>query len=115
MGNPASNSKDCFREFLGKKFVGILFDTMPISDARLASGNKTLIFEDGRALTLSDNGSYWIESEKEVARAVNKTKSELVGRIADLQYWLKMLESDTYRIDEYNKSEGITDSEDHET
>ena len=92
MGNPASNTKDCFREFLGMKMTGVLFDVMPISRADLKAGNTTMIFEDGRGLTISSRGSYWVESEKEVTRAVEITAAELDERIRDLQIDRKHLD-----------------------
>ena len=74
---PASNTRDCFREFVGQKLVGLMFDAMPMSRADLKAGNAHLIFEDGRALTLSNNGSYWIDSADDVIRALEANKRRL--------------------------------------
>lgn len=82
---PASNTKDCFREFVGKKVKGVLFDALPVSDRSLANGNKTLIFEDGRGLTISNNGSFWIENEKEIGRAIELKKDELESNRKDIE------------------------------
>ena len=73
----ASNTKDCFREFVGKKLIGLLFDTAPLGHADLAGDTKTMIFDDGRGLTIANNGSFWIESAEEVGRAVGLRKTEL--------------------------------------
>ena len=73
----ASNTKDCFRECVGKRIKGFLFDALPISDRSLSAGTKTLIFEDGSGLTISSNGSFWLEDAKEIARAVGYRRDEL--------------------------------------
>lgn len=76
MNNPASNTRDCFREFVGQRVIGLLFDALP-DDRQLSPGSKTLIFEDRRGLTISGNGTYWIESVETVARAVERQKAKL--------------------------------------
>jgi hypothetical protein len=73
----ASNTKDCFREFVGMKVKGVLFDALPVGRADLNGGSKTLVFEDGRGLTIANNGSFWIDSAEEIKRAVSITKDEL--------------------------------------
>lgn len=73
----ASNTRDCFREFVGQKLVGLMFDAMPMSRADLRQGNVHLIFEDGRALTLNPRGSYWIDSADDVIRALKQNKDRL--------------------------------------
>lgn len=77
MGNPASNTFDCFREFVGKKVVGVLQGALPVGRRDIASGTKTLVFEDGRGLTVASNGSYWIDSKEDVDRAVSEVTEEL--------------------------------------
>lgn len=74
---PAANTRDCFTEFIGQKMVGILFGALPTSHRDIAAGTKTLIFEDGRGLTLSSNGSYWIDSAADAQRAIAITRREL--------------------------------------
>jgi hypothetical protein len=74
---PASNTKDCFREFIGMKIKGVIFDALPIGDIWRAKGTKTLIFEDGRGLTISNNGSFWIENENDIKKAVENKRKEL--------------------------------------
>ena len=80
----ASNTKECFSEFVGMKFIGVLFNALPLTNPALSFGNKTLIFEDGRGLTISENGSYWIDNKENVSRAVywrcedlNRCKAEM--------------------------------------
>lgn len=72
-----SNTRDCFREFVGQRIIGLMFDAMPMSRADLRQGNVHLIFEDGRALTLNRSGSYWIDSAEDVIRALQKNKDRL--------------------------------------
>lgn len=74
---PAANTKECFSEFIGQKVVGVLFDAVPVSRMDLAIGNKTLIFEDGRGLTISSKGTYWIETAEDIAAAARKTARHL--------------------------------------
>lgn len=72
-----SNTFDCFSEFVGQKVVGVLFNALPRSRRDIASGTKALIFEDGRALVIAFNGSYWVENEREVRSAINLRKRAL--------------------------------------
>lgn len=81
----ASNTRDCFREFVGQRLVGLLFDAMPAHRRDLRAGNHHLIFEDGRALTIAPNGSYWIESADDVARAIQAKKNELEQVSAEIR------------------------------
>lgn len=86
---PAANTRECFSEFMGQKVVGVLFDALPWSRKDIARGTKTLVFEDGRGLTISSKGTYWIESADDVARAIRRrqddlaqTERELLGTLA---------------------------------
>ena len=86
---PASNTRACFSEFIGQKVVGVLFDAVPVSRRDLARGTKTLVFEDGRGLTISSNGSFWVEGADEIQRALRnkqdqltRTSDELAGILA---------------------------------
>lgn len=72
-----SNTKDCFREFLGKTVKGVLFNALPWNRTDLAKGTKTLIFDDGRGLTIASNGSFWVDDAEEVRRAINERTIEL--------------------------------------
>lgn len=74
---PASNTPDCFSEFIGQKVVGALFNALPVNRKDLSRGTKTLIFEDGRGLTISSIGTYWIENAEEITRAVRATERKL--------------------------------------
>ena len=85
----ASNTKECFRECVGKTVKGVLFCALPINDRDIASRTKTLVFDDGTGLTFSDNGSFWPEHASDVRRAVerkrdelNATKGEIAGVLA---------------------------------
>jgi len=73
----ASNTPDCFREFVGKRVKGVLFDALPLGRADLSAGTKTLVFEDGRGLTIAHNGGFWIDSPEHVERAVIILRKEL--------------------------------------
>ena len=73
-----SNTRDCFREVIGKRVTGVLFDALPRGDVSLRNGNNTLIFEDRTGLTLRNNGAYWLESPDDINRAV-------FARVAELQ------------------------------
>lgn len=85
----ASNTNDCFREFIGQKVKGVLFGALPRSRPDLAASTKTLVFEDGRGLTIAGNGSFWIDSKEDVGRAIGRehdrlkqTKKEIAGILA---------------------------------
>jgi hypothetical protein len=73
----ASNTKDCFRACIGKRIKGLLFDALPVGRDDLAAGSKTMIFEDGTGLVIASNGSFWLENEREIQRAVECHRSEL--------------------------------------
>jgi len=75
--NPTSNTPDCFREFVGKRMIGLLFNAFPRGRRDLSVGSKTLVFEDGRGLTISSNGSYWVEEADAVKSAVLEHAKEL--------------------------------------
>lgn len=84
MSGPA-NTRACFSEFVGQRVIGVLFDALPQSRKDIAGGTKTLIFEDGRGLTIAANGSYWIDSADDVGRAVRATARELDVTAAQLR------------------------------
>lgn len=77
IGMVASNTKDCFRHCVGKRVTGVLFDALPVNCRDLSVGNKTLIFEDGTALTISSNGSFWVELPSDVRQAIEVRQGEL--------------------------------------
>lgn len=79
-----SNTPECFRTFVGQKVVGILIDALPVNRADLNRGTKTLVFEDGRGLTIASNGSYWVERPEEVRRAIAATQRKLEDVQRDL-------------------------------
>jgi len=82
---PASNTKDCFRECVGKKIKGVLFDALPVGDRHIAIGTKTLVFDDGSGLTITSGGAFWIESATEIGRAIEIKRSELEDNRRDIQ------------------------------
>lgn len=81
----ASNTKECFRESVGKRIVGVLFDALPPHRPDLSLGNKTVIFDDGTGLTFGGNGSYWQESRADIERAVERAREELARRKRDVE------------------------------
>jgi hypothetical protein len=81
---PASNTHECFSEFVGQEVVGVLFGAVPVGRKDIARGTKTLVFEDGRGLTISSSGSYWIDSAEDVQRAIRATKKALEATQRDL-------------------------------
>lgn len=74
---PASNTNACFEDFIGQKVIGCLFNALPVSRGDIARGTKTLVFEDGRGLTIASNGAHWVESAEDVRRAVAVQESRL--------------------------------------
>lgn len=72
-----ANTSECFSICVGRKVVGVLFDTLPVSNSNLARGNKTLVFADGYGLTISNTGTYWTETKDDIARAIRRKRDEL--------------------------------------
>lgn len=72
-----SNTKDAFREIIGRRIVGLLFDELPVGRCDLSAGTKTLVFEDGTGFTIASNGSFWQESADEIAHGLAVAKSNL--------------------------------------
>ena len=60
------------------------------------SGTKTLVFDDGSGLTVSNNGSFWREHPKEIKRAVEFKKAELLTIEAEI---LEVLEVSGFKYD----------------
>lgn len=79
-----SNTRDCFSTFIGRQVVGVLFDALPVGRKDLAAGTKTLVFDDGRGLTISSKGTFWVESEREIERAIKSARKEMERTKADL-------------------------------
>jgi hypothetical protein len=77
---PTANTPDCYRELIGHKIIGVLFGALPLNRSDLSAGNKTLVLDDGRGFTISDNGSYWFESSADVKRAIERKQQELENR-----------------------------------
>lgn len=87
---PASNTPACFEEFINQKMVGVLYDALPVNRRDLAAGTKTLIFEDGRGLTITSSGAYWIDAAEEVNRAIVQLHEELQRTKARIANVLKV-------------------------
>jgi hypothetical protein len=81
----ASNTKECFRECVGKKVVGVLFDAMPPGRTDLSCGTKTLLFDDGSGLTISSKGTFWVEHPEEIKRAIAEAHGALRRNQRDLK------------------------------
>lgn len=80
----ASNTRECFREFIGQSLKGMIFNVLPLRRCDLSKGTKTMIFEDGRGLTIAGNGSYWIDSKADVDAAIEELLFEFKRNQADL-------------------------------
>lgn len=78
----ASNTRDCFREVVGKRVKGVLFDECPSPSS---PGTKTLIFEDGTGLTIASSGAYWRESAATIKQAVEVKKKQLARLQQDIE------------------------------
>jgi hypothetical protein len=82
----ASNTKDCFREIVGKQVKGVLFDALPVGGrGDLSDGTKTLVFDDGTGLTISSSGTYWRESANEISRAIEIARAKLKSAKRDIE------------------------------
>lgn len=68
-GMVAANTDACFREFVGRRLRGVLFDA--------ETGGKTLIFDDGRGLHLGHNDTYHVVSAEDVAHALGRYQERL--------------------------------------
>ena len=73
----ASNNPECFRAFVGKTVKGVLFDALPLNNPEISSGSNTLVFDDGRGLTITHNGAFWVDSKNDVQRAVDQRLKKL--------------------------------------
>ncbi len=87
---PASNTLSCFEEFFGQKFIGILVGELPLNDKSVSSKTKTLVFEDGRGLTISSNGSYWVNNAKDVSLAIQRVRERLERNSGSLRTILEL-------------------------
>ncbi len=79
-----ANTKGCFREFIAQRVVGVLFDALPLGDKGIAAGTKTLVFEDGRGLTITSHGTYWVDGAADIARAADRARLALRAAQIDL-------------------------------
>jgi len=74
-----SNSRECWESTISKRIVGVLMGALPINDAGIAGRCKSLIFDDGTALTVCNNGSFWTERAEDVKRAIERKHKELAA------------------------------------
>ena len=81
----AANTRDCVRDLIGKKIVGVLFDALPVSHRDLQTGTKTLVFDDGTGFTFNSRGAFWKETAKDITRAVELKKQELHAIETDIK------------------------------
>jgi len=64
-----ANSISCMEEFIGGIVIGVLVN-------EFGSGTRTLLFHGDRALTFTDKGAYWAESQADVKRVLKKIAEE---------------------------------------
>lgn len=86
----AANTAGCVTDFVGKRLRGVLFNALPVNHKDIAAGTKTLIFEDGRGLTIASNGSFWIDSADDVGRAIRVAEQQLADTRARLEEVLSL-------------------------
>lgn len=79
-----ANVRDCFTGCVGRTVVGVLFDALPVNRPELASGSKTLVFDDGMGLTVRGT-AFWVDSAADVQRAIGHRAAELERATAELQ------------------------------
>ena len=83
----ASNTRECFRTFIGQRLVGLIFDAeYPISTFTA----KVLVFEDGRGLVLLDNGAHCVIGKEDVTRAIEAQRVKLRAAQADIEEVLRL-------------------------
>lgn len=75
-----SNTKEVFREAVGKRIVG-LFTT----HGEIAGTTTVLVLDDGTGVAVASNGSHWSLAKKEVKRRVYERRRELEALQADLR------------------------------
>ena len=88
-----SNTDECFSICVGRRVVGVLFGALPLSNAAIARGTRTLVFEDGYGLTISNKGTYWTETKDDVARAIARKRDELGRTQRELEQVLQLADS----------------------
>ena len=91
-----SNTHECFSICVGRKVVGVLFDALPLSRRDLATGNKTLVFEDGYGLTISSSGSDWTETRDDVAAAIRRKRDDLGRNQREIEQVLSLAGAETF-------------------
>lgn len=64
-----SNTSGCFQTFVGERLIGVVEDLIESHEPDISC--RTLIFESGRGLTITSNGTYWLESRNTVRAAAD--------------------------------------------
>ena len=80
----ASNTKEVFREVIGKKVVGVYWERNDHGEAAV------LVLDDGSGLAFNHNGSHWNVSAEDIALRVQHRRMELARAYADLNDILKV-------------------------
>lgn len=88
--NPTANTRDCFSEWIGNYVTGVIFDALPLQRPDLAIGSKALIFDDGRALVIHGNGSFYVAGRLDVEAAVQRKVQELERASGELAEVLRL-------------------------
>lgn len=89
MSLPADDTGECFSYCIGKTVVGVLHDISAPRSKDVIVHTKTLVFDDWTGLTITRMGHFWIESEKDVRRAVALKQKELDKSRDEINYILK--------------------------
>ncbi len=97
MENPASNTEDCWREFIGQRLKGLVINPE----------SRTLVFEDGRGLTVHHAGSYWITPVLDVTRAIEERRQHLRRIERDLQDVLLLAGEPPTAVDAVREDAGL--------
>lgn len=85
-----SNTNECFETFFGQELRGVLYGELPLGSPAIAARCKSLIFEDGRALTICTNGSFWVEHKTDVDMALRNLQMRLAKTQGELREALKL-------------------------
>jgi hypothetical protein len=80
-----ANTKDCFRDLIGRRIIGVLFDALPSGGTGVRVGNKTLILDDGTGFTFHSSGSFWQETKEAIDRAIDRQIGELRAAQRDIE------------------------------
>lgn len=82
----AANTWDCFRETLGRRIVAVVKTSRHTGESRTL---RWLVFDDGSALVLCDNGTYWRASVDETQTVMAAERLRLKQCVEELGDALK--------------------------